>query len=294
MNKRYWLVVQIVIALILMAVLLTGCEKNGVSSTSGFLTKITMAAAVDERGRPLHPTTVFATDADAFYCPFKVIDAPPETEIKGELTYVSGEVEAQIGKNYVMDELTITVEGTRYASVFYLRPPLPGYKWPKGDYKVVLYVNGKEDASIPFTVNDKEDASIPATVKDKETSSSGGIISNVTMAAAVDSNDRPLQPTSVFPVDTKVFYCSFNLSHFPPGARISLEWIYVGGEAVKEIGENTVLQVHTGTLGGDDGYTSIALQSPPDNPDYKWPKGDYKVVLSVDGEEKASASFKVE
>ena len=279
-KNSYWLVVRIVIALILMAVLLTGCGKKGVISTSGLLTEITMTAAVDDDGRPLHPTTVFAPDADAFYCSFKVIDAPPETEIKGEWTYVSGEVEAQIGKNYVMDELTITVEGTRYAFVSYLRPPLPGYKWPKGDCKVVLYVNGKEDASIPFTV------------KEKEASSSDGTVTDVTMATALDSNNRPLRSTSVFTVDTEAFYCSFKLSHFPPGTRIKAEWVYVGGEVVGEVGENNVLQSNTGTIEGD-GYTSIALKRPP-YPDYKWPKGDYKVVLSVGDEEKASASFKVE
>src|SRR4030043_1045774 len=111
MNKRYWLVVQSVMALILMAVLMTGCEKKGVTSTSGLLTEITMALAVDKDSRPLQLTTVFTPDADAFFCSFKVIDAPPETEIKGEWTYVSGEAEEQIGgKNYVMEEQTITVE----------------------------------------------------------------------------------------------------------------------------------------------------------------------------------------
>jgi len=128
--------------------------------------------------------------------------------------------------------------------------------------------------------------------KKGEDSSSVGVISNVTMAAAVDSNDRPLSPTSLFTVDTEAFYCSLKLSHFPPDTKIRAEWVYVGGEAVAEVGENRVLQSDTGTIGGD-GYTSIAFQRPP-YPDYKWPKGDYKVVLSVGDEEKASASFKVE
>ncbi len=282
-NNSYWLVVQIVIALILMAVLLTGCGKKGVVSTSGLLTEITMTAAVDDDGRPLYPTTVFAPNANAFYCSFKVINAPPKTEIKGEWIYVSGEVEEQIGgKNYVMDELTITVEGTRYAFVFYHRTPLPGYKWPKGDYKVVLYVNGKEDASIPFTV------------KEKEASSTDGTISELTMATAVDDDGRPLQPTSVFPIDAEGFYCSFKLSHFPPGTRIKAEWVYVGGEAEEKVGENNVFEAHTGTIEREGvDYTSRVLQRPP-TPGYTWPKGNYKVVLYVNDEEEASVFFKVE
>lgn len=283
MNKRYWLVVQSVMALILMAVLMTGCEKKGVTSTSGLLTEITMALAVDKDSRPLQLTTVFTPDADAFFCSFKVIDAPPETEIKGEWTYVSGEVEEQIGQNYVMDELTIPVEeGTRYAFVYYLRPPVPDYRWPKGDYKVVLYVNNEEDASIPFTV------------KEKEAGLSDGTVSELTMAMSVDSEGRPLQPTSVFPIDAEGFYCSFKLSNFIPGTKIRVEWVYVGGEAEEEIGENAVFEAQTATIERKGaGYTSTVLQR-PSVPDYTWPKGDYKVILYVDDEEEASVLFKVE
>jgi hypothetical protein len=141
----------------------------------------------------------------------------------------------------------------------------------------------------------------------KEASPQDGVISEVTMAAAVDGNDRPLQPTDVFTVDTEAFYCSFKLSHFPPGTKIKAEWIYVAGQAVVGPSDNTVLQagqavvglsdnsvlrMNTATIDGD-GYTSIALQRPSFS-GVKWPKGDYKVVLSIEDEEKASVSFKVE
>jgi hypothetical protein len=117
------------------------------------------------------------------------------------------------------------------------------------------------------------------------------VISEVTMATAVDSEDRPLQPTDVFPADTKAFYCSLRLSHFPPGTQIKAEWIYVGGAGMVGVAANTVLQRNTGTPEGD-GYTYVVLQ----NPGYvaNWPKGDYKVVFSVEDVEKASVSFKVE
>lgn len=288
MNKRYWLVIQIVLALILTAVLVTGCGQEGVTSTSGILTEITMTAAVDEDGRALQPATVFSTNAGGFYCSFKVVNAPPGTEVKGEWTYISGEVEEQLGNDYVMDEMTISVEGTRYACVYYLLPPVPGYEWPQGDYKVVLYVNGEEDASIPFTV-EANGASSYGDVN----GSIVGTMSDVTIATAVDGKDRPIQPKTVFPTDTETFYCSFKVSGFPSGTRIGVEWIYVGGEAVDEVGANTVFQTNTGTLGGDEGYTSVELPM-PDYPDYKWPKGDYKVILYVEGMETASTSYKVE
>jgi len=284
MNKKYWLVFQIVMALVLMAVLLAGCGKKGVVSTSGMLTEITLAAAVDEEARPIGPKTVFTPYDEVFYCSFKVANAPSETEIKGEWVYVSGEAEERMGgKDYVMDTMLITVEGTHYACVYYSRPSfLTDYTWPEGEYKVVLYVNGKEDASMPFTVKEREAGLVE------------GDVSEVTMSTAVDGDDRPLNPTTVFATDTEKFYCSFKLSDLPVGSKMKVEWVYVGGEAEDEIGQNYAFDVRTGTINRKgEGYTSAFLERPSD-PEYRWPKGDYKVVIYVDNQERASANFKVE
>ncbi|MCJ7655110.1 MAG: hypothetical protein MUO97_07420 [Dehalococcoidia bacterium] len=126
----------------------------------------------------------------------------------------------------------------------------------------------------------------------KEVSTQGGVISEVKMAAAVDANDRPLQPTSVFTVDAEAFYCSLRLSHFPLGTGIRAEWVYMGDEAAGGVAEKQVLRVNTATIEGD-GYTSVSLQRPP-YAGVKWPKGDYKVVLYIEDDETASVSFKVE
>jgi len=130
---------------------------------------------------------------------------------------------------------------------------------------------------------------------DREVSPEGGVISEVTMAAALDSEERPLQPASVFAPDAEVIYCSLKLSGFPPDTKIVADWIYVTGEqvGVGAMKENTVFQKDVGTPEGD-GYTSISLQRPEAYKEVPWPKGEYKVVFSVDDEEKASVSFKVE
>jgi hypothetical protein len=119
-----------------------------------------------------------------------------------------------------------------------------------------------------------------------------GVISDVTMAAAVDANDRPLQPTSVFTVEAEAFYCSLRLSHFPLGTEIRAEWVYLGDETAGGSAEYQVLQVNTSTIEGD-GYTSLSLQRPP-YAGVRWPKGDYKVVFYIENEERTSASFRVE
>jgi hypothetical protein len=120
----------------------------------------------------------------------------------------------------------------------------------------------------------------------------GGVISEVTMAAAVDSGGRPLQPTNVFPVDTQTFYCSLKLSHFPPGTQIKADWIIMAGQAMLGISDNTVLQTSMGTVEGD-GYTFIELTR-PDIAGVKWPVGDYMVIFYVEDVEKARTSFRVE
>ncbi len=128
----------------------------------------------------------------------------------------------------------------------------------------------------------------------KEVSSTGGVISEVTVAAAVNDDDRPLGPTDVFAADTRTIYCSFKVSDFPLGTVMSAKLVYVGGEAQEQLGENYVLGEQVGTMDREGGgHTSIVwLRSSMIND--IWPKGDYKVVLSVQGEEKASASFKIQ
>jgi hypothetical protein len=119
-----------------------------------------------------------------------------------------------------------------------------------------------------------------------------GVISEVTMAAAVDSEGRPIEPTDVFSGDTQAFYCSFKLSHFPPGTKIKAEWTIMAGQAAVGISNNTLLQTNNGTVEGD-GYTYVVMQR-SGYTDTKWPSATYKVVLSVEGEEKATVSFKVD
>ena len=128
----------------------------------------------------------------------------------------------------------------------------------------------------------------------KEVSSTGGVVSEVAMSAAVNDDDRPLDPTDVFAADTRTIYCSFKVSNFPLGAVMSAKLLYVGGEAQDTLGENYVLGEHVGTMEREGGgHTSIFwLRSSMIND--AWPKGGYKVVLSVQGKEEASASFKVQ
>jgi hypothetical protein len=130
----------------------------------------------------------------------------------------------------------------------------------------------------------------------QEPTSATGVVSEVTMSKAVDSNGRPVDITNVFSEDDTGFHCSFLLSGFPVGAVLEVKWIYVGGDVSTEnvTGENYVAETQTATITKEGkGYT-YTVYSSQGVPDYKWPTGEYKVVISVDGLEKATTTFRVE
>ena len=155
-NKSYKLALGIATVLILVTVLVSGCSLPKASSETGVISEITMSTAVDNDSRPVNPTTVFATDADGCYCSFKLSGFPVGAKLEAQWIYVGGdpEVEATTGKNYVAETqpATIEKEGRGYTYTVYARPPMPDYKWPKGDWKVVIVVDELEKASTYFKV----------------------------------------------------------------------------------------------------------------------------------------------
>ena len=155
-SKSYKLALGIATVLILVTVLVSGCSLPKASSETGVISEITMSTAVDNNSRPVNPTTVFATDADGFYCSFKLSGFPVGAKLEAQWIYVGGdpEAEAVTGKNYVAETqtATITEEGQGYTSTVYSAVGIPDYTWPKGDWKVAISVDGQEKASTYFKV----------------------------------------------------------------------------------------------------------------------------------------------
>src|SRR4030042_5047369 len=83
-----------------------------------------------------------------------------------------------------------------------------------------------------------------------EASSENGVVSEITMSTAVDTNNRPINPTTVFSVDAENLFCSFRLSGFPVGAELEAQWIYIGGdpEAAALTGTNYVAETQTAII----------------------------------------------
>jgi hypothetical protein len=130
-----------------------------------------------------------------------------------------------------------------------------------------------------------------------EPSVATGVISEVTTSKGLDENDRPVDPTNVFPADIQDICLSFKISGFPVDTEIQVQWIYVGGDPEAEAltGTNYVAETQTATVAQEGiGYTATVYSRPEIAGYEAWPKGDYKVVINAGGQEKATTSFKIQ
>ena len=149
-EKRLLILLIVVMALVAMLLIpLTGCAGE-VSVTTASLSEATMCKSIDqETQQPIEKGDVYPTDAEAFYCSVKLSNAPADTVVSAQWIYVQGE-EASLN-NYLIDETSVTTDGTRYVGFSLTRGP-ESPAWPRGDYIVKLLVDGKEKITVPFKV----------------------------------------------------------------------------------------------------------------------------------------------
>lgn len=144
--KRLFVTVIIILALAaVLAVPLAGCTDGAgfpTASTTTSLSQATTCKSVNpQTGEPVEPTTNFTPDTPEIFGAVKLSNAPAGTEIKAEWIYVP--------EDLLIDTWSTSAQGTKYLSSSIARP---GSSWPTGDYKLVLYLNGKEATSVSFKV----------------------------------------------------------------------------------------------------------------------------------------------
>jgi hypothetical protein len=146
-SNSKWSIILLLSIFVLIASLFAACGGE-VSFTTAKLSDASMAKAVDSNTmEATSKATVFSASDPMIYCSVKLSNAPSETEVKSQWIYVKGEV-ADLS-NFQIDETPVTTEGTRYIA-FSLPKPEAG--WPKGDYVVKLFIDGKEKLQVPFKV----------------------------------------------------------------------------------------------------------------------------------------------
>lgn len=131
--KRHQLQILVVIVAMLSAALACGGSFSTASISSAQM-------AADNTGT--QPTTVFAQD-QVFYCVVDLANAPDDTKLKAVWTAVAVEGEQP---NTLIDQSELTTG--KPASFHVTNQGL----WPKGKYKVDLYLNDKLDRTLEFQV----------------------------------------------------------------------------------------------------------------------------------------------
>lgn len=146
MKTRLAWTIPIVLAVIL-AVMGAGCEAlEGDTYTPPGIGFIVMAKAVDAEKKPINPTTTFTTDVSEVFCSARMNNAPSPVKVTGKWIYVNGELKDV--SNYEIDSASVEVK-TGYFSMSLSRPT---NGWPKGNYKLVYIIDGKEVGSASFKI----------------------------------------------------------------------------------------------------------------------------------------------
>ena len=109
--------------------------------------KAVLASDVTGEYAPIDPTSTFSTDSPKVYLAFTTTDLPSGSTLSA--VWVAEKVDADVSPNYVIDHADLKVSGSQ-AGDFSLSSPAAGF--PKGNYRVDLYLNGTLIELFSFTV----------------------------------------------------------------------------------------------------------------------------------------------
>src|SRR3990170_5527801 len=127
---------QLVIVLVVLFITTLAC---GVSASTANIQDAKLAKDYDGN----QPGTVFTQD-EIFYCVVELANAPDDTTVKASWAAVAAE---GVDPNFAIDETELTSgSGTLHFQLS------NDNLWPKGKYKVDIYLNGELDRTLEFEV----------------------------------------------------------------------------------------------------------------------------------------------
>ncbi len=262
----------------LAALFLCGC--GGIIGAIGAsLDEATMCLGVDAQSRPVGATTEFDTDTPEIFCSVRIDDLQDDTKLAAEWVYVKGALAGVT--DYVIETSALSAGGTRYV---HFSITVPDAGWPEGDYLLLLYLDGKEKASLPFKVTA---SGAPASAVSPLETVTRARLTAVTLTSAVDQERRPLDSTSEFSPDAPEIHCSVQLLDAPEGTEVLAEWYYSGDGAPT----TAQLLIDSASITAAQGsqYLDFSLSMP----DAGWPEGDYLLLLYLDGQQETALPFSV-
>ena len=210
MKKR---VLLIAVAAIL-AVFTVGCSF---SASTAKIEDAIMTNIVDAEGKPGEEVVSFPADATVLYTSAKLMNAPDNTQIRIEWTYVTG--------NQPIDSIVLD-SGTIASRYIYsnLEPTQP---LPEGDYQVQYFVDDREepDATVKFVI---------VAAENKTTATDGAYLEDAHMTSGMDASGMPLDSiASVAPTGT--WYVSSVLRNAQADTKIYYVWYDSQGAIIDKV-----------------------------------------------------------
>jgi hypothetical protein len=240
-----------------------------VEQTEQAATVQNLRLASDEQGSQL--TSVF-TPQDDFYLLGELSQATDQTRLKADWTAV--DIEGYT-PNSAIDSAELTTGDGPFT--FSLKKTQPA--WPAGKYKVDLYVNDKLTQTLDFTVEGQA-ATEPATAAPTEAAVQGtGAIENTRLARDQEGTD----PTTVFNPQETFYLVSDLTGATDSGAQVKVVWTAVKLEG--STGENQVISTYDQNLPNGTFWVSLVSDSG------KWPEGQYKAEVFVNGSSVDTRNF---
>jgi len=137
MKRKHVIVSLLVVAVM---VFLTACSF---SVTTAKLKNVRLAK--DKDGNT--PTSVFG-QSDTFYCVGDLVNAPDDTKLTAKW-YAVKVVGIKVEPNHLIGERSLTSGSSHF---YFSLTHKPGSIWPKGQYKVELYIDDKPAQTLKFEV----------------------------------------------------------------------------------------------------------------------------------------------
>ncbi len=210
MNKRRLLLA----VAILFAIFTVGCN---LSVSTAKIQDAIMTTSIDENGVPGEEVVSFPADVQTIYTSAKLMNAPDNTKIRIDWTYVTG--------NQPID--SITFDSGDIASRYIYSDFSPSSILPKGDYQVQYFIDDREepDATVKFVVVDAENI-VAAT--------DAAFLEETHMTSGVDASGYPMDTvTSVPPTGT--WYVTSILRNTQPGTMIHYVWYDTNGNVIDTV-----------------------------------------------------------
>ena len=242
------------------------------SKLSAVLSDATLCTSIDiTTGKPLDRMEIVPNDAAILYCSVKVSNADFGTKVTARWIYIKGELEGFQDKT--LGERDTKVEAREYIAFPISRAGSKGF--PIGEYCVKLFIEDKEQMSVPFKVVDS--ASIP-----------GPYLSEAaTFTYKGSSENQTLELSGIFPANTETIYCEMKVNNAPAGTELKIRWI-IAKDAQGEVSDYQFKEDSILVEGTMPIIIRLKRESDP------FPRGEYLVKLMLNGNEKIAVPFKVQ